>query len=65
MDRRGISKERVLETLAQPYSVVDGKFGRRIAQRIYGDYILRVVFEEHADHILVVTAYPAKAERYL
>jgi len=44
---------------------VDGKFGRKIAQRIYGDYVLRVVFEDHPEHILVITAYPARAERYL
>lgn len=62
---RGISSEKVSETLTQPYSIVDGKFGRKIAQRIYGSYILRVVFEDHSEHILVITAYPARAERYL
>jgi len=65
MERRGISSDKVSETLIQPYSIVDGKFGRKIAQRIYGDYVLRVVFEDHPEHVLVITAYPARAERYL
>ena len=65
MERRGISSEKVLETSTQAYEIADGKFGRKIAQRVYGSYVLRVIFEEHSEHILVITAYPAKAKRYL
>ena len=65
MEKRGISSGKVSETLTQPYSIVDGKFGRKIAQRIYGSYILRVIFENSPEHILVITTYPARAERYL
>jgi hypothetical protein len=41
------------------------KFGRKIAQRMHGRHLLRVVFEEHADGYLVMTAYPARPQRYL
>ena len=65
MERRGISSEKVLKTLTQPYEIADGKFRRKIAQRVYGSHVLRVIFEEHPEHILVITAYPARAKRYL
>ena len=65
MEKRAIAKADVEETIKEPYSVVEAKFGRRIAQRIYGGYLLRVVFEDYEDHCLVITAYPARAKRYL
>jgi phage baseplate assembly protein W len=63
--KRGIAKADIEETMRDPSSVLEAKFGRRIAQRIYGSYLLRVVFEEYEDHYLVITAYPARAQRYL
>lgn len=57
--------QQVGETLGETFSIVWGKFGRRIAHRVYGRYLLRVVFEEYEDYILVITAYPARPERYL
>jgi hypothetical protein len=65
MGKRGIIKANVEETIIAPYSVVEAKFGRKIAQRVCGNYLLRVVFEEHADHYLVITAYPTRPQRYL
>jgi len=65
MSKREIAKADVEETLAAPHSIVGAKFGRKIAQRIYGNYLLRVVFEEHPDHYLVITAYPSRPQRYL
>jgi len=65
MEKRGITKADVEETMREPYSIAEAKFGRKIAQRIYGSYLLRVVFEEYEGHYLVITAYPARAERYL
>jgi len=61
----GIARADVEETIIEPYSIVQAKFTRKIAQRIYGEYLLRVVFEEHGDHYLVITAYPARPQRYL
>jgi len=65
MGKRGITKADVEETIIAPYSTVEAKFARKIAQRIYGKYLLRVVFEDHGDHCLVITAYPARPQRYL
>jgi len=65
MGKRGIVQTNVEETIAAPNSVVEAKFGRKIAQKMYGRYLLRVVFEEHADYYLVITAYPARPQRYL
>jgi hypothetical protein len=65
MGRRRIAKATVEETMREPYSIAEAKFGRKIAQRIYSEYLLRVVFEEYGDHYLVITAYPARAQRYL
>ena len=65
MGGREISKAKVEETIKQPHSIMKGKFGRKIAQRRYGDHLLRVVFEEYENCVLVITAYPARAERYL
>ncbi len=65
MDKRGIARADVEETIIEPYSIIETKFARKIAQRIYGEYLLRVVFEEYGDHYLVITAYPARPQRYL
>jgi len=65
MNMRNLSRSTVLETVTHPYSVIDGKYGRRIAQKVHGDHLVRVVFEEHEDHLLIVTAYPSKPARYL
>ena len=65
MNMRNLSRSTVLKTVTHPYSVIDGKYVRRIAQKVHGDRLVRVVFEEHEDHLLIVTAYPSKPERYL
>ncbi|MCD6318228.1 DUF4258 domain-containing protein [Candidatus Aerophobetes bacterium] len=65
MRERDLSTQKVREILKGPQSIVQGKWGRKIAQKIYGEYLIRVVFEEQENHILVVTAYPAKPEKYL
>ncbi len=61
---RGLKIELIETLLEEPDSVVDGLYGRRIAQKIYGRYSIRVVYEEYEDHILVITAYPTKSKRY-
>jgi len=65
MDKREISESEVIETMANPDSVEGGKFDRKIAPKRYGRYLLRVIFEEYKEHALLITAYPARAERYL
>jgi len=63
MNKRNISKQEVIKMLKEPHSIMDGKYGRRLSQRVCGHHVLRVIYEEYKDHILVITAYPAKAER--
>ena len=65
MSKRGITRAAVEETIRAPYSIVQGKFARMVAQRIHGEYLLRAVFEDYGDHYLVITAYLARPQRYL
>jgi hypothetical protein len=61
----GITKEKVVETLKRPERVLEGYWGRKIAQgNLAGDLILRVVYEETAEEILIITVYPAERRRY-
>jgi len=65
MRRRGISKEFALKTLDNPEEVINGKYGRKIAHKVFGKYLLRVIFEEQENYILVITLYLTKTRRYL
>ena len=61
----GVTKEKILETIENPEKVVDGYYGRRIAQGLLSeDLILRVVYEESEGEIMVVTVYPGERRRY-
>ena len=61
----GITKEKVMQTLKQPERVLEGYSGRKIAQgHLSGGLMLRVVYEETAEEILIITAYPAEKRRY-
>lgn len=60
-----VRPEFVEEVIRQPEKVDVGYKGRRIAQRsLNPDHVLRVVFEEDAERILVVTLYPGRRSRY-
>ncbi|MBA7546640.1 hypothetical protein ES705_39032 [subsurface metagenome] len=65
MNKRGISKNAILETLKSPKEVVNGGYGRKIAQKVFGRYLIRVIFEEYEDYILVITIYLTKPKRYV
>jgi Mor family transcriptional regulator len=65
MRRRGISKEFALRTLENSEEVLEGKYDRKIAQKVFGEYLLRVIFEEHENYMLVITLYITKPGRYL
>jgi mannitol/fructose-specific phosphotransferase system IIA component len=61
----GITEEKTIKAVQNPESVASGYFGRKIAQSSLTDeLILRVVYEETDNSILVVTMYPAKRRRY-
>ena len=61
----GVTKERVLEIIEKPEKVVNGYFGRKIAQGLLSEeLILRIVYEESEEEIMVVTIYPDERRRY-
>ena len=61
----GVSEAEVLDVLAAPDETVPGHHNRKVAQKGYGPrHVLRVVFEEHENEIVVVTFYPARRRRY-
>ncbi|MCL4430212.1 MAG: DUF4258 domain-containing protein [Chloroflexi bacterium] len=61
----GITEEKVFDAIQNPESLKSGYFGRKIAQStLTNDLLLRVIYEETDNNILVVTLYPAKRQRY-
>ena len=61
----GVTKEKVLEIIENPEKVVNGYYGRKIAQGLLSeDLILRIVYEESEGEIMVVTIYPGERRRY-
>lgn len=54
---REISKENVESALLKPIKVVEGKKNRKIAHKIFGNKLLRVIFEVEAKDYIVITAY--------
>ncbi|WP_457754600.1 DUF4258 domain-containing protein [Thermococcus sp.] len=66
MNERGISKELVVETLTNPDKVGEGYLGRKVAQKNMDGKLIRVIYEEHEDKIIVITAYiTSKIDKYL
>ena len=61
----GVTGEKVMETINNPEKRLNGYLGRRIAQSSLTDeLVLRVIYEEINDEILVVTIYPGEKKRY-
>ncbi len=61
---RKLSKAQIGDVLKNPDRVVEGKKGRKVAQKVAGKYLLRVIFEEHGNTYKVITAYYSEPERY-
>jgi len=60
-----LEKELVVNTVLKPAGVFEGPRGRKIAQGSLDESrVLRVVYEEKGDDIIVVTFYPGKRRRY-
>ena len=61
----GVTEEKIIQTVQTPESETSGYFGRKIAQSpLTDELLLRVIYEETDNNILVVTMYPAKRRRY-
>ena len=65
MRKYGITEEMVIEALRSPDCILEGRFGRKIAQKVLNKkYLLRVIFEATEEGTVVVTCYRAKRARY-
>ena len=62
---RKISKGEVELALLNPEEIADGKEGRKIAHKTFGNKLLRVIFETEGNAYIVITAYYTNPERYM
>ena len=51
-------------TIKNPIEVVNGCANRKIAHSVFGDKLLRVIYEKKNDKIIVVSAYRTDPRRY-
>ena len=59
------NEENIIETILNPESTKLGKENRKINQKILDEnHLLRVIYEEYEDEILIITVYPARRSRY-
>lgn len=61
---RKISKEIIENAMKSPDEIVEGKKGRKVAHKIIGTKLLRVVFERDEKTYIVITSYYAEPKRY-
>ena len=60
MAEREIAADEVIEALQHPDSVMPARLNRQCAYKKRGDYWLRVIFEETAERILIITTYVSR-----
>jgi len=60
-----ISKKEIIDVVLGPEKILSGGHFRKIAQKPFNsNKLLRVIFEETKDSIIIITFYPAKRRRY-
>lgn len=60
-----VSKRQVRETVQKPEKLEEGYSSRKVAQRgITERHVLRVIYEERAEEIRIITFYPGRRSRY-
>ena len=67
LKRYGIdySKSRIEEVLLNPDKVEDSIKNRKIAQKqVNSKHLIRVIFEEKNNDMVIITFYPARRKRY-
>jgi len=63
--RIGVTEEKVIKTIEKPERLTRGYFDRKIAQsKLTGNLVLRVVYQEIDNKVLVITIYPSERRRY-
>ena len=70
LQERELSREIVIQTVRKPDGVVEGRAGRKIAQRVVHqggvDWLFRVVYVEERGKLVIVTMYrTTKISKYL
>jgi len=61
---RKISKDLIKDAILNPDEIVEGKKARKIAHKLIGDKLLRVIYEIDTKSYIVITAYFTKPKRY-
>lgn len=69
LERRKIANDWITEAINYPGQIVEGYGGRKVAQRKYKidgkEYLLRVIYEENEQEVIVLTAYlTSQIKRY-
>jgi hypothetical protein len=69
LERRKITNDWIIEAINYPGQIVEGYGGRKVAQRKYKidgkEYLLRVIYEENEQEVIVLTAYlTSQIKRY-
>ena len=60
-----INEQFIKSTIYDPDRVESTYKGRKVAQKTLDEsHVLRVIFEEHPEEIVVITLYPGRRERY-
>lgn len=62
---REINKEIIENALKNPDEIVEGKKNRKIAHKIIGSKLLRVVFETDEKTYIAITSYYTEPKRYM
>ena len=61
----GITKDKVVQTVLDPAKIFPGYFDRKIAQSdLSSKLVLRVVYEERNNKVIVISMYPSERRRY-
>ena len=65
MQNRNIKKEEVLETINNPEKLGKNSSKNLIAQRVFGDKLLRVIYRIEEKDKIIITAYKtSKLDKY-
>ena len=66
MKSRNITTDKIKKTLDNPDKLIDNSFGNKIAQKLFGNILYRVVFFSRNNEKVIITAYKTtKFKNYL
>jgi len=61
---RNLSKTMIEDSLIRPDEILEAPFGRKIAQKLLNDKLLRIVYSIEDNTIIIITVYFAEPKRY-